>query len=68
MWYFEYPVEIDNKGIRISDPDHITEFTPEYMFEKHAWLLGSTFSYEEHPKGGLYLRRLSGEDFKDKGP
>ena len=26
MWYFEYPVEIDNKGIRIKDPDHITEF------------------------------------------
>ena len=58
MWYFEYPVEIDSKGIRIRDPDHINEFTPEYMFKEHAWLLGSTFSYEEHPEGGLYLRRL----------
>ena len=58
MWYFEYPVEIDNKGIRIKDPDHITEFTPECMFKRHAWLLGSTFSYEEHPDGGLYLKRI----------
>jgi len=58
MWYFEYPIEIDSMGIRIKDPDGVIQFTPEYMFERHAWLLGSTFSFEEHPEGGLYLRRI----------
>jgi hypothetical protein len=67
MKYFEYPLEIDNDGLRVYDPDHMTEFTPEYMFAQHAWLPGTLFSFEEHPEGGLYLRRLSGDDFKDKG-
>jgi hypothetical protein len=61
MKYFEYPVEIDSEGLRVWDPDHITQFTPEYMFSQHAWLLGSTFSFEEHPDGGLYLKRISPE-------
>jgi len=67
MKYFDYPIDIDSKGLRVYDPDHMTEFTPEYMFAQHAWLPGTTFSFEEHPDGGLYLRRLSGDDFKDKG-
>ena len=45
-------------GVRIKDPDGITQFSPEYMFERHAWLLGMTFSFEEHPDGGLYLKRI----------
>ena len=64
MLYFDYPVEIDNNGIRVWDPDHMSEFTPEYMFSRYAWLLGSTFSFEEHPEGGLYLKRI----VPDEGP
>ena len=65
MKYFDYPVEIDSKGLRVYDPDHMTEFTPEYMFARHAWLLGSTFSYEEHPQGGLYLKRILPEEVSE---
>jgi len=58
MMYFEYVVEIDENGLRIKDPELIDQFSPEYMFTRHAWLLGSTFSFEEHPEGGLYLKRI----------
>ncbi len=58
MFYFDYPVEIDSKGIRVWDPDHMTQFTPEYMFARHGWLPGTLFSFEEHPDGGLYLKRI----------
>ena len=67
MLYFEYAVEINEDGIRIQDPDHMEQFDPAYMFERHAWLPGTIFSYEEHPDGGLWLKRVAAEEFKDKG-
>jgi len=67
MMYFEYAIEIDEKGLRVLDPDQPGYFNPEYMFKQHAWLPGTVFSFEEHPNGGLWLKRLSGDDFKDKG-
>ena len=67
MKYFEYAIEIDKDGLRVLDPDQPGYFNPEYMFKQHAWLPGITFSFEEHPEGGLWLKRLSGDDFKDKG-
>ena len=58
MKYFEYAIEIDKDGLRVLDPDQPGYFNPEYMFKNHAWLPGSVFSFEEHPEGGLWLKRV----------
>ena len=63
MLYFDYAIEIDERGLRVRDPDDGQVFNTEYMFSRHAWLPGTTFSFEEHPDGGLYLKRI----VEDKG-
>ena len=64
MKYFEYAIEIDKDGLRVLDPDTPEYFSPEYMFRQHAWLPGTVFSFEEHPEGGLWLKRI----VTDEGP
>ena len=64
MKYFEYAIEIDENGLRVLDPDQPGYFCPEYMFKNHAWLPGTVFSFEEHPEGGLWLKRV----LPDEGP
>lgn len=58
MKYFDYTVDMDHDGLRVSDPDMPDYLSFEHCFSNHGWLPGTTFYLAEHPLGGVYLKRI----------